>query len=135
MRTSFARVSALFANTTHDDMLEFDTEAVFFAERLLHGFENITAAINGFAAPAAYQVMVMSFLLVVIDALFAQLAFIDTAGFFQQVQGTVDGGLIDPGHPGLDVPDNFLSGKVAFGIMDDIHDEPPLGGQFKPFLL
>jgi hypothetical protein len=74
--------------------------------------------------------MVVAFLSMVIYKLVMRFAFINTAGLFQNLQGTVDCGLMHSGHFLLDVRNNLFRSDMRFSVMDDIHDYPALGCKF-----
>jgi len=77
----------------------------------------------------------MPFFRVVIDEIITDTASINAAGFYQEFQRAVNGGLIDAGHPGLYMSYDFLSGKMPVGLVDYIHNQHTLRGQLEPFFL
>jgi hypothetical protein len=113
-------------------MLEVYGKAVFFAEVSFQGREKVFIAIYGFAADAAYQMVVVLFVGVVVNQSVSYLAFIDAAGFLQKLQGAVDGRFADALNPGLDAGYDFFCGEAAGVIVQYIGNQPALGRQFQP---
>lgn len=116
-------------------MFEISFKAVLFGQAFFNIQENVLSAINGFAAFMADQMMVMTFLGMVINEMIILLAFDYAAGFFQNIQSAVDSRFVDSLHLLLDLSDNILGGQVFRGIMDNVNYQPPLGRQFVAFFL
>jgi hypothetical protein len=83
-------------------MVEIYVETVLFFEFTLQLFKQVFITIDSFAATAAYQVMMMSFLGVVVNGLIVQFALIDTARIFKEFESAVDGGFVYSRHSFLD---------------------------------
>jgi hypothetical protein len=114
-------------------VLEVRLKTVFLSQGFLDGQEYILGTLLGTAAATANQVMVMPFFRMMIDKMVAGLAFQNTSSLLQQLQGPVNGGLIHAGHLFLDAIDDFLSGQMGAGIMDDIHNQAALRSEPHPF--
>jgi hypothetical protein len=122
------------AQPGQNQVLQVGLKAVPIFERLLEQGGDIFVTFDGAAAYLADQVMVVAFLGVVIDDAVSKLAFIDAAGFFQEFQGAVDGGLVHPRHARPHVLDDVFGGEVLDVVVDELDDETPLGRQPHPLL-
>jgi hypothetical protein len=126
---SITLIPTFAADAAHHDVFKVGVKVIILAERPLQRREKILIAVNGFTAPGAYQVMVVSIFGMMIDKVVAQSAFINGSCFYQEFQRAVDRGLIDSRHIVPDMPYDFLGGEMAFSFVDNIHDEHSLRGQ------
>ena len=91
MGFSISPAATFSTDSTHDYMFEISPEVKILPERPLHRREKVFIAIYSFTTLAAYQVMMMPFLGVVIDKLIADFALIHTTGLFHKSQRAGDG--------------------------------------------
>jgi hypothetical protein len=98
---------------------EADTETVFLIERSLDRVKKVFIAINGLAAYVALDVVMMSFLCVVIDKSAIRLALKHAAQLMKKIQSPVDGRFVNFGHSGLDSTDDVFPSQVSTRLMDN----------------
>jgi hypothetical protein len=76
----------LVTEATHHYVSEVNLKAVFLSKQPLQWCKQVFIAIYSLAALVAYQVMMVTFLGMVIDELFAELTFIHATGLFQYLK-------------------------------------------------
>jgi hypothetical protein len=119
------------AKTGDDCVVKMSAKAVIVLEEPFYLTKEVIRAFLGPSTTGAHQMMVVSFLGMVVNEAAPGVALDDTSCLFQYVKRPVDGRLVDPGHPLLDVVDNLLGGKVCMTVMDDIDYEPSLRRQLQ----
>jgi hypothetical protein len=123
------------AKAVYDEVFKVSLEAVLAVQVFGDVQEQIFFTLNRFPAFLADQMVVMAFFSVVINEMIAGLAFDHTAGFFQGIQGAIDGRFIDARHFGPHLRNNIVRRQVIGGIMNDFHNQTPLGSQLVTFFL
>jgi hypothetical protein len=114
-------------------MLEVRGKPIVLHERPSHVIEEVLRAFERFAASAADQVMVMSFVGVVVDEVIAGFALDDATQALESVQRAVDRGLVDSGHLALHVPDDVLRREMGAGIVEDVSNQSSLWSEPEAF--
>jgi hypothetical protein len=116
-------------------VIETHLEAMFLTERPLYGFEQVFVAVDGLATLTTYQVMMVSFLGVMVYSMIGQLALKHASVPFQQIERAVYGGLVYLGHPGLNVTYNLFRGEIRIGLVDSVYYQPALRCEFESLFL
>ena len=110
-------------------MLEIGLKAEILLKPLTQWLQARFVKIDAAPAAPADQVVVMAFLGMVVDKPLPDLALDHTAQFLQQLQGAIDGRLIDAvnllAHHMVDV----VGGKVGLRLVNNIQYHPPLRSQ------
>lgn len=105
-------------------MLEVNPKTIFFLQRSFHRTENVLIALYGIAAFTAYQMVVMSFLGVMIDDTVIGFALEYTLMLFQEIQRAINSRFVDMRVFSMNMVNNFLSREMIALVVDIVQNHP-----------
>jgi hypothetical protein len=116
-------------------MFKVCAESVFLSKSFRHRLKKVFITIYSFTALAAYQVVMMPFLGMVINRFIVRFTFKYALILFKNFQRAINGGLVDPGKFTVYMVNNFLGREMVAFIMDEIQDYFTRLSKPEPFIL